>query len=213
MKNFLQNIVKLSGYELHRTRGRGTLGGAFEHLRARGFSPALIIDGGASDGRWSLDAQRYFPKARYTLVEPLEEYAPALAQVPGGAVVTAALADAEGIMALYLGGAFNSSLRKIEGGETRMVKTITLDSLITDPARTLVKLDLEEAEYPVLAASTLLPDIAAVVLECTFKQLPSYCALMEQKGFVVREIFGAGYRRENGDMFQVDILFINNKVS
>ena len=207
MKNNLQRILKFFGFELHRAMGRGTLGGALEHLKARGFLPAYVIDGGASDGRWSRVAQRYFPQAHYTLVEPLEEYVGALQSLPNSTTVTAALAATKGHMSLYLNGAFNSSLRPTTG-HTRHVPTVTLDSLVQDPEKTLIKLDLEEAEYPVLEASKLLSQTGAVILECTFNNLSRYAALMEQRGFHIHEIFDAGYRRENGDMFQVDILFI-----
>jgi hypothetical protein len=178
MKNHIQSIFKLFGFELHRTDGRGTLGGALRHLKERGFSPAHVVDGGASDGRWARIAQRYFPAAHYTLVEMQPQYDSALRQVQHGTVVIGALGS------------------------------IPLDSLLQDPEHTLVKLDLDGAEPPVLAASQKLSRMPAVIMECPFYQLPEKCSYMAQQGFVVSRIFDLNYGPD-GAMTQVDILFVS----
>ncbi|MDE2071657.1 MAG: hypothetical protein KGI70_02925 [Patescibacteria group bacterium] len=177
MKNFINKILGVVGLKLERTSGRATMAGALAYLKDKGFAPTHIIDGGASDGRWSRMAQRSFPDARYTLVEMQPHYEKSLKQVRSGTVVIGALGP------------------------------ITLDSLIKDPERTLLKLDLDGAEPPVLAASKLLSRIPAVILECPFSQLVDKCELMAERGFNIARIFDLNYN-STGDMTQVDILFV-----
>jgi hypothetical protein len=181
MKNFFQNIFKRFGFELHRARGRGTLSGALEHLKEKGFRPEYVIDGGASDGRWSLEAQRYFPEAKYTLIDPIVEYIPSLKMVPNGTVVSKSLS---------------------KDGE------ITLDGVLKEPEKTLLKLDLDGVEIPILSASKKLSRVPAVILECAFFQIAELCSLMKGFGFRVAEVFGASFDQKTGDMTQVDILFL-----
>lgn len=207
MRQFIQNILNVLGVSLHRINGRGTFGGALAHLRAKGFRPADIIDGGASDGHWGEKAREYFPDAHYILVEPLAEHLPALQKIPNVHIVTSALADTEGEMIFHAINAFNSSLQAT-GGEERTVPTITLDSLLSNPQNTLLKLDLEGGEYMVLKSSNLLPQVPVVIVECVFSRLPQYCALMEEKGFAVYYIFDLNFDRRSGNMSQVDIVFV-----
>jgi len=207
MKYVLQNILKLFGVTIHRVNGRGTFGGALAHLQQKGFQPTEVIDGGASDGRWAQTARKYFPSAHYTLVEPLTEHLPALQKIPDITIVTSALAEAEGETTFHAINAFNSALNAT-GGEERRVKTIPLDSLLTNPAGTLLKLDLEGGEYAALQGSQRLCAVPVVIIECVFSRLPQYCTLMQEKGFVVYYIFDLNFDRTSHNMSQVDIVFV-----
>lgn len=207
IKNVVQRVLKTLGFELHRTDGRGTLGGALSHLSEKGFRPDYVIDGGASDGRWTRFARKYFPNAQYTLVEPLSEHLPALRSMTEARIVPAALSSTAGKAVFHVTSEFNSSLVPRAGTE-RTVDTVTLDSLLENSSRTLVKLDLEGGELEVLRASQSLSGVGAVIVECAFARLPEYCALMREKGHVVHEIFDLNYDRTSGDMSQVDILFV-----
>src|SRR5579872_67047 len=55
---------------------RSNLNQFCRHLRQLGYVPSTIIDVGVADG--TLELHRNFPHARFLLVEPLEEFAPAL---------------------------------------------------------------------------------------------------------------------------------------
>jgi FkbM family methyltransferase len=214
MKKIIQEIANFFGVKLQKINGRGTLGGALLHLKGKGFSPRYIVDGGASDGRWSLEAQVYFPNAEYLLIEPIVEHIDELKKVPTSAIISAALSDKSGKIKISYINKYNSSIMSTimssNSGDEREVMAVTLDSVLKDPQHTLLKLDIEGAEYQVLSASNMLSQVPAVILECAFGNLPKYCHLMEQKGFQVFEIFSANFRRIDGDMKQVDILFLKN---
>src|SRR5712691_2933633 len=49
--------------------GRTTRKAALGRLQARHIPVRTVIDAGASDGRWSADALRFYPKARYLCIE------------------------------------------------------------------------------------------------------------------------------------------------
>lgn len=177
MKNVLQNVLKRVGFEIHRANGSATMAGALAYLQKKGFEPEHIIDGGASDGRWARIARRYFPNAHITLVEMQPQYASALAHIPNATVVSA------------------------------MLGQIPLDNLIKDPEHTLLKLDLDGGEPPILKDSKQTERLPAVIMECPFFQLSEKCAIMTQKGFIISRIFDLNYRAD-GAMTQADILFV-----
>src|SRR5689334_8126791 len=47
-----------------------------EHLRSMDYRPRTVIDVGVADG--TIELHRSFPDAKFLLVEPLREFAPAL---------------------------------------------------------------------------------------------------------------------------------------
>ncbi len=55
-----------------------SLGAMLARSQMRDNSIQTVIDIGASDGRWSLVARRYFPQAYYFLIEARKEHEPAL---------------------------------------------------------------------------------------------------------------------------------------
>src|SRR5579872_1958345 len=55
---------------------RSSLNQFCRHLRHLEYAPSTIIDVGVADG--TLELHRNFPDARFLLVEPLEEFTPAL---------------------------------------------------------------------------------------------------------------------------------------
>src|SRR5258706_13745129 len=68
-------VLSRFGLELTRCAEKDafTMSGALGRAGAHAPEIASVIDLGASDGKWSLQAMRHFPHARYLLFEPLEE--------------------------------------------------------------------------------------------------------------------------------------------
>lgn len=58
-----------------------SLEAALERCQHRNLEIQTVIDVGASDGRWSLLVQKYFPEANFFLLEARQEHEPALQQV------------------------------------------------------------------------------------------------------------------------------------
>ena len=84
MEQFLKKVVKKTfnacGFEIHRmgTIGR-TLAEVLDHVSRLGFRPQTVIDVGVADGTFEL--YRAFPNAKHLLIEPLEEFKPALERI------------------------------------------------------------------------------------------------------------------------------------
>src|SRR4051812_5044560 len=81
---------------------RSSLEDAFAQLVRVGVAPRTVIDVGVGDGTPELYAA--FPAARFVLIEPLEEFAPALERLHeeiGADVVPAAAAPEAGRLTLH----------------------------------------------------------------------------------------------------------------
>src|SRR5712672_266910 len=74
MKVNLQSVFGIFGYRMvriqHGPRPSEGLDPFFSLLQKLAFKPHHILDVGANRGDWSRTAIKYFPAARYTLVEP-----------------------------------------------------------------------------------------------------------------------------------------------
>lgn len=74
MKRLLHSFLKTFGYRIVRIedgpRASDGLKYFFSSLQRLGFAPKHILDVGANRGLWTREALKYFPAARYTLIEP-----------------------------------------------------------------------------------------------------------------------------------------------
>src|ERR1700685_57424 len=74
LKRLIHSSLKKLGYRLVRIEGQpgaeDSLSLFFSFLKAQGFNPRHVVDVGANRGNWTRIALRFFPDARYTLVEP-----------------------------------------------------------------------------------------------------------------------------------------------
>jgi FkbM family methyltransferase len=77
MKRFIHFVLARLGYRIVRSeegpRASEGLGRFLGLLKRFGFAPKHILDVGANHGIWTREAIRFFPDARYTLVEPQDE--------------------------------------------------------------------------------------------------------------------------------------------
>src|SRR5580658_7610828 len=77
MKRILHFVLAKLGYRIVRIeespRPSEGLSPFFILLKRFGFAPKHILDIGANKGLWTREALRFFPGARYTLVEPQDD--------------------------------------------------------------------------------------------------------------------------------------------
>jgi FkbM family methyltransferase len=202
--------------------------GALSRLAAAGVEARSVVDGGAALGDWARACASVYANARYILVEPLEEFRPALAGVArelGARVVEAALASEPGTRTLHVHADLvgSSLLREREGehvdGEPRDVPATTVDAVVAEHGLEppyVLKLDVQGAEREALAgAEETLAKAAAVVVEVSFfdffrggTEFADLVAAMRERGLVVYEIGNLSRRPLDGALAQADVVFV-----
>ena len=194
-----------------------------EHL---GFEPRVVVDVGASDGRWARPAMKLFPAARFLLVEPLQEHLPALqklvAEQPRACFFSTLLGTETGTVRFMKHGHKSSIFGNSKGesfGEPVELPVRRLDDVIKElglPAPEMLKLDVEGSELLVLGgAPKALESIQVVQMEISLipfqKGIPLFDELvtaMAQKGFRVFDVFGIHGRPLDGMPVQGECVFI-----
>jgi FkbM family methyltransferase len=183
---------------------------------------ATVVDVGASDGSWSDLARRYFPAARYLLIEANAVHEPALRtfteRVPGSDYVLAAAGDRVGELYFDASDPFGgvASPERQEGMVT--VAATTVDHEIERrslPAPFALKLDTHGFESPILAgAANLLGQASLLVIEAyNFELFPGVlrfhelCAHLAPLGFRPVDLVDPTYRPKDGAFWQCDLFF------
>jgi FkbM family methyltransferase len=213
------------------TGGVGPQGWSTEVLRKKGIAPATIIDVGAGDGTGPL--LRAFPDAYHVLIEPQAELEPSLRrhlEKLRGEVLITAVGDHEGEALLYVDAnrPMTSSLYEPQAGaarEARPVPLAKLDRLAAErgwEAPFGLKIDAEGADHLVIEGATeVLKQCQFVIAEVlvtlarsehltyagglTFAQ---FIALMDTRGFELRDILDAPRSRATGQVLCVDGYFM-----
>ena len=150
-KRPILGLVDRLGYEVRRklvadtTLLRRDLRDSLSHMRDLGFAPCTVIDVGVAEGTPAL--YETFPNAFHLLVEPLQEFEPALRSICQryrGDYVLAAASTHSGAVTFnvhtnHLEG--SSMLRESEGshvdGTPRTVPTARIDGLCKDTQRAI----------------------------------------------------------------------------
>jgi FkbM family methyltransferase len=208
---------------------RYSLSGALRQARAAGLGPACIIDVGAAQGTFSLQCHKIFPNSKYILIEPLQEFKPALdsvvARIGTARHIQAAAGSAAGATVLHVHqDLFGSSLYQENedsdvNGQPRKVRALTLDEIRDEQDLAgpfLVKIDVQGAELDVLAgALQILRDTQYLILEVSCfhffqggPQLFDVVTAMKQHGFAVYDVLDPQYRPFDGALSQVDMVFV-----
>lgn len=206
---------------------RDTLLGSLENAVTAGFRPASVIDVGAADGTTPL--YDVFPDARHLLVEPLEEFRPALdvlARRLDAAIFTgtAGVVVGEAVFNVHPDLNGSSLLKEREdsdvNGYERRVPQSTLDVLCRQGGLAgpfLLKIDTQGAELDVLrgAESFVLPNTEMAVLEVSlmpfFQGGPEVAEIIEYmraRDFVPYDMVDLQYRPLDGAMSQADSVFV-----
>jgi FkbM family methyltransferase len=220
-------VRSVSGSVAKAARRRSSMRGVLEQLQSSGLNPCTVVDVGVAQGTAAL--YRVFPDAKFLLIEPLEEFLPALEDLKvrlndADYVIAAATAE-EGEIELNVHADLHGSsiYKEVDepgvDGVPRRVRTAPLDVLCRELGGRepyLIKVDTQGAELEVLkGGSQVLKDTAAVVLEVSF--FPVYgdapeahecIRFMAEQGFVIYDIFDLLFRPLDGALWQADIVFV-----
>lgn len=210
---------------------RSSLNQFCRHLRHLEYAPSTIIDVGVADG--TLELHRNFPNARFLLVEPLEEFTPALEWLRAryaAHVAFCAAGSKDGTTEIQ----YRPSIAHMHGATTaqiqdpeeralnvgREVPMRRLDSLVHElqfPAPILLKIDAQGSELEIIdGAEQILHLIDVVILETTFfsfnREQPLFheaLSFMLARGFYPYDMFGGLNRPLDGALGQIDIAFVH----
>ena len=235
IKSNIQNILYKFGFKIQRIdstfkQSYHSYDNTFERLKflsSIGFSPTLICDIGASDGRWTRKCLEVFGESNYFLVEPQEEYRDKLQvladEFPHNITYNlGCLGEEESVAIINVDGDGTSVLSGHWGnpyGQQREVNVYTLDSLLTQnnlSSPSLIKIDVQGYELKVLKGSKqALLETDIVILEVSFfsfqDRMPIFhevIAQMEKYGFIVYDILSLNLRPLDQATAQSDILFM-----
>jgi FkbM family methyltransferase len=224
-----KRLADRAGIEVRRKDSgvRRTPEAVLAHVKRLGFEPATVIDVGVAYGTPELyDA---FPGSRFLLVDPLEEYAPAIDQIVqrlGSAEwVRAAAGPAPGSITINVNRApaLSSTLGhwkgQDDGGTPREVPVVRVDDLVAArswPGPYLLKADVEGAELRVLeGASRVLSETELVMLEVNLfeflpgqPQLHDVVAFMKERGFVAYDFYGGHVRLLDDALAMTNVAFV-----
>jgi FkbM family methyltransferase len=208
MKRLIHSILGKFGYRIVRIndgpRPSEGLNPFFALLKKLGFAPKHIIDVGANRGLWTREAIKYFPDARYTLVEPQDHLKSYIQDLLDGGCriqwINAGAGDKSVSLRFTVASRDDSSTFALTAEEARqagfpqtIVEIRTLNQIAAaagPPLPEMVKIDAEGFDLRVLAgASELLGKTDLFLVEA------AVCSGSENSvAEVVKFMAGAGYR-------------------
>jgi FkbM family methyltransferase len=238
VKGWLKSLLRHTPYRIIRARDPNRFQAIEEtltSLRSRGFSPNIVLDGGANVGDFARLVRRIFGQtAEVHLIEPQPACLPfleSLAKEAGYILHSVALGAQDGQMlelaidpvAVTTGA--HIAIAGADNGKTVTVPTATLDSLFAQRLQAedcvLLKLDLQGWEQQALeGASTItLPLIEAVLIEVSFfpqayePPIASLMRFFDQSGFDIHDVASLSARCRDNRARQADFVFVNRRSS
>jgi FkbM family methyltransferase len=192
-------------------------------LAKREFIPDVVLDIGAATGQWTRLALKHWPRARYFLIEPLEERQAELDRLrqehPNVSYVLAAAGAGAGQLPFGILPDQLDGSSFLYGNVFRTVSVMAVDDLLqsaTVEQPQFMKLDVQGYEMEVLrGASRTLKSCPLVLLELQFfrftpsmKLIHESIEWMAEQSFRPYEIVDILRRPYDGAMGQCDILFV-----
>lgn len=194
------------------------------HMASIGFSPRVIVDVGAAEGKWSRMAASIWPEARIVAFEPREtkraQLEAARRELPnfsyhicflGEKPARVSYADRGNQTSLY-----TTHAKVGESADMRTLDEHVEAELVPQPD--LLKLDVQGYELKVLAGcERVIGGIQAVLTEASFYNfhpaMPTaddVIAYMRERGFVVYDVMGLLRLEEDDALGQMDLMFLRS---
>jgi FkbM family methyltransferase len=209
----------------HETRDHGfSMEDALVRLSERQVEVNTVIDVGASDGSWALLCMKYFPRARYFLIEAQQPHEVSLQALKEKYTNVDYIISAAGSRngeiyfdATDLFGGLASERPFDENSIT--VPVVTIDSEIKKRSLAppyLIKLDTHGYELPIISGgSEVLAETNAIVAEVyNFKiadeclRFFEFCAYLDKNEFLPIDIVDVVLRPGDDSLWQMDMVFL-----
>jgi FkbM family methyltransferase len=225
--SFLPDPVK---ERLRRRAGTITMRARLQNIRAAGFVPRKIIDGGAFHGEWAKMAASIFPEASFLLIEPqahLEKQLAALCRtLPSARLRSALLGRARG-NAHFVIDESNSRIvsdpkgwpasRLVSIGTETLADVVVAEDFVDCD---FLKLDLQGHELEALAgAGPFFGSVEVILLECSWLPIgpvpiaAEVIATVSAHGYRLYDVMGFNYRPFDRALWQTDFIFVRQDSS
>ena len=196
---------------------------AIERIAAHSITIRSVIDIGASDGTWSVEAMDIFPKASFLGIEPLLEWQKSLERLKRNrdnfdyALCVAGETDGGHVTMNVADDLVGSSVEGT-GGKRRSVPVRSVDALVSEKNLSgpfLLKFDTHGYEVPILnGAKNTLAQTNVIVMEVYCFTISEHslrfheiCHYMEGLGFRCYDIACPILREYDQAFWQMDMLF------
>lgn len=204
-----------------------------QDLKARGFNCRAVLDVGANRTFWSRTAIRYFPEAKFYLIEPQQELENELQRFcreheSASYFLTGVGSKKEDqIITIWddlAGSSFMPEVKDalLQQGKQRSVSVTTIDTLIQEEGMEmpdLIKMDIQGYELEALRGANLtFGETKAYILEVALYEfmegMPVFdevIGFMRNQGYVVYDFGGFLRRPSDGALSQCDICFVKEQ--
>lgn len=235
MHRAVQSLLGTFGLAIVRTQptenraiiNRSTMRGAIRALAQRGYQIQTIIDIGASDGRWSLDAMEFFPTSQYLLIEAQgfheENLKTFTRQHTNSQYVLAAAGDSVGKIYFDAGDPFGGQASHTPFAINNIELPVT--TLDTEVAKRklagpfLIKFDTHGFELPILkGAAQTLSNTEVIIMECYAQHLmpgslnfAQMCQHLDTLGFRCIDAVDPVWRAYDDSFWQMDLIFVRKE--
>jgi FkbM family methyltransferase len=197
-------------------------------LRPRLPDPPVILDVGASNGRWTREIMKIFPGAKVFLFEPGTAYTDEMRATLDSherlELFPIAIGERDGPVTFHVHpdpqGSTTVEWQEGNFATPTTVPMRTIDSLIKEgaiPAPDLIKMDIQAGELAALkGAISTLPKVRALLLETWIMQgyggkIPLLVDLMVFLRPLYFRLFDLGtqFRHDTGALYSIDACFVN----
>lgn len=235
MKKFIHLILRKFGYRIVRIEGGPRpsegLDPFFILLKRCGFAPKHILDIGANRGLWTREALKFFPDARYTLVEP-QDYLKTHVQdlLDRGCKIhwiNAGASDRSGILPFTITNsdgscsfAYTTELARSAGFQQTTVTVKTVNEIVALAGADLpdmVKIDAEGLDLKVLAgASKILGKTDIILVEAVLRDgvyknsVEEMLKFMADAGYRLLDITDLNRSPKYGVLWLCELAFLRN---
>ncbi len=231
MRKLVQALLRPLGLRLTRLENPESqdYGAAvlFATLKRFGFMPSHILDVGANHGNWTRTAIRYFPSARYTLIEPQDHLKTHIQDLVKAGYnlewVNVGASNQSGRLPFHISCRDDSSTFSASGGgsavSSSVVEVVSLDDLLASrhlPIPELVKIDAEGFDLKVLqGANSLLGKSEVLLVEasvcCTYENSAARLVdLMNSHGYRLFDITELNRSPKHGVLWLAELAFLRN---